>query len=108
VGSVLDQVQELLIEVDYPANKDALLDEAQRRGGNDSALRALRALPPVDYANEAQVLRSIDVDPAENRGQTKSDKNRQARENTQAGRADHMTATEASPIEQEVGSNRGS
>ncbi len=106
--TVSDRVQELLTDIDYPATKEALLAEAERRGGDDDALRALRALPPVDYGNEAEVMRSIDVDPAEDRGGTKGDQNRRARENTSRGRADHLTDVEPPPIERELGSNEGS
>ncbi len=47
-------------EVDYPADKDALLAAAQRHGAPDEVLRALRTVPPgVDYAHADEVVRSL-------------------------------------------------
>lgn len=106
--SMIDRVEELLIDVDYPADKDALVAEAERHGGDDDAIRTLRALPPVDYRNRAEVLRSIDINAAENAGKTASDTARQRLDDAHPGVADHMRDVEASPIQQEVGSNKGS
>lgn len=106
--SMIDRVEELLIDVDYPANKDTLVAEAERHGGDDDAIRMLRALPPVDYRNRAEVLRSIDINAAENAGKSASDRGRQRRDDAHRGVAEHMRDVEASPIEQEVGSNKGS
>lgn len=106
--STLDRVEELLTDVDYPAHKETLLAEAERHGGEGDALRVLRALPPVEYGSRAEVLRSIDLDPAENAGQTASEKGRQTLEDTHPRRAEHLTEVEASSIEQEVGFNKGS
>ncbi|MGY1698333.1 DUF2795 domain-containing protein [Geodermatophilus sp. SYSU D00766] len=47
-------------EVDYPADKDALLDAAQRHGAPDQVLRTLRTVPPgVDFANVDELVRSL-------------------------------------------------
>ncbi len=47
-------------EVDYPADKDALLAAAQRHGAPDEVLRALRTVPPgIDYAHADEVVRSL-------------------------------------------------
>ncbi|MDG4762852.1 DUF2795 domain-containing protein [Solwaraspora sp. WMMD406] len=53
-----------LNELDFPADKDRIVAEAQRAGADPGVLRALRALPPVEYANRAQVARSAAIDPA--------------------------------------------
>ena len=49
-------------DVDFPASKDDLLASAQRGGASEEVLRALRAVPPVDYANKDEVARSVPTD----------------------------------------------
>lgn len=62
-----EQVLGYLAEVDYPADKDALLRAAERSGAPDEVLRSLRAMPPVDYRSRAEVVRSVHLDPAAGR-----------------------------------------
>ncbi|SDF91047.1 DUF2795 domain-containing protein [Pseudonocardia oroxyli] len=62
-----EQVLDYLTEVDYPADKDTLVDAARRVGAPDEVVRALRAIPPVDYDNGAEVVRSVRLDPAPER-----------------------------------------
>ncbi|WP_329010970.1 DUF2795 domain-containing protein [Micromonospora rifamycinica] len=58
------QVLRYLSGLDYPAEKDAVVRQAEREGAPPEVLRALRALPPVDYADDAQVARSAAVEAA--------------------------------------------
>lgn len=53
-----------LSSLDYPAGKDDVLRQAEREGAPPEVLRALRALPPVDYANGDEVARSAAIDAA--------------------------------------------
>ena len=55
-----NQLRDALNAVDFPADKDAILSQAQ----SDSADvdKALRSLPPVEYANLDEVVRSVTVD----------------------------------------------
>lgn len=53
-----------LSSLDYPAGKDDVLRQAEREGAPPEVLRALRALPPVDYANGREVARSARIDAA--------------------------------------------
>ncbi|SBT39432.1 DUF2795 domain-containing protein [Micromonospora auratinigra] len=57
-------VLEYLSALDYPAGKDDVLRQAEREGAPPEVLTALRALPPVDYANGAEVARSAGIDAA--------------------------------------------
>ncbi|KKK05706.1 DUF2795 domain-containing protein [Micromonospora sp. HK10] len=57
-------VLEYLSALDYPAGKDDVIREAEREGAPPEVLRALRALPPVDYANGTEVARSAGIDAA--------------------------------------------
>ena len=51
-------VVDYLVDVDFPASKDALVDEAARQGAPEPVLKALRAMPPVEYGSKAEVERS--------------------------------------------------
>lgn len=58
------QLRDALVDVDYPADKQTLLDHAIRNGANEDVLAVLRAVPPEDYGNFAMVLRSVDTEEA--------------------------------------------
>ena len=53
------EVQAALSAADFPADKDALLECAVAAQAGDAVLAALRSLPPVDYRNVAEVVRSV-------------------------------------------------
>ncbi|MEU5791437.1 DUF2795 domain-containing protein [Micromonospora purpureochromogenes] len=57
-------VLQYLSSLDYPAEKDDVVREAEREGAPPEVLKALRALPPVDYANGNEVARSAAIDAA--------------------------------------------
>jgi hypothetical protein len=65
------EVRKYLETVDFPAGKQEILEEAERSGAPSEVLRALRAMPPVDYRNRDEVLHSAgtdlapEVDPAQ-------------------------------------------
>ncbi|MEN3301954.1 DUF2795 domain-containing protein [Pseudonocardia sp.] len=76
-----------LADVDFPADKDALLATAERNGADEATIRALRGVPPVEYRSLGEVLSSVEIntpDPAE------------------------RPAPPVNPIEEELGENRGS
>lgn len=57
-----------LVDVDYPADKDALVASAEAHGAPEVVVRALRAIPPsVDYRNDDEVVRSLRLDPTPGR-----------------------------------------
>lgn len=53
-----------LTAMDFPAGKEDILREAERSGAPPEVLRALRAMPPVDYHNVGEVARSARISPA--------------------------------------------
>jgi hypothetical protein len=55
------QVAHYLTDVDFPADKDSLLRAAERQGAPEEVLRALRAMPPVEYASKDEVRRAADT-----------------------------------------------
>jgi hypothetical protein len=53
-----------LQSMDFPAPKEDIVREAERAGAPPEVLRALRAMPPVDYRNTEEVVRSAATDRA--------------------------------------------
>jgi hypothetical protein len=59
-GESIDrQISDLLSEVTYPANKDALVDAAREAGASNEVLSMLDGLPEQDYADVGSVTRLI-------------------------------------------------
>lgn len=94
--------------VDFPAGKEQLVEYAQNHGVDQETVRALRAMPPADYDNVTEVLRSVPLARGPEEGQSDADKARQARQPNKSGLAEHQTEAPANPIEEELGENRGS
>jgi hypothetical protein len=61
------EVRKALTNVDFPASRDAIVQEAERDGAPEDVVKALRAMPPVDYANKDEVIRSAHTDAAPGR-----------------------------------------
>jgi len=57
-----DAVKAALVDADFPAGKDELVRYAEASGADEPTIKALRAMPPVDYRNMDEVLRSADFD----------------------------------------------
>jgi hypothetical protein len=53
------QISDILCAVSYPANKDHLVDAAQRAGASNELLAILDGLPEQDYADVDAVTRHI-------------------------------------------------
>ena len=83
----LSRLRHCLNDVDYPADKDALLEAARRNSADEETTRALRAIPPETYANLTEVVSSVSLTDYE--------------EATDRGSA-------VNPIVEELGENRGS
>ncbi|WIN00664.1 DUF2795 domain-containing protein [Actinoplanes oblitus] len=60
-------VQEMLEDLDFPADKDAIVAHAERNGGStdSAAVRALRAMPPATYRNISEIRSSVGLAPDE-------------------------------------------
>ncbi|GLY49883.1 DUF2795 domain-containing protein [Lentzea sp. NBRC 102530] len=75
---VKEKIVDALNDVDFPAGKEQLVEHAENKEAGEDVLRALRGLPPADYENENEVVRSVRIDPAE--GRPESERAVQARE----------------------------
>ena len=100
------RLRHCLNDVDYPADKDALLDAAARNGCDDETSRALRAIPPEIYANPSEVMASVTLG---DDGLSDAEKAEAHRVHTKPGLAQSAKDIQpASPIIEELGENRGS
>lgn len=53
------QVQKFLSGMDYPANKEELMDHAKSRGADENIMHTLGQLPDEDYETPADVSKAI-------------------------------------------------
>lgn len=59
-GESIDlQIADLLNEVHFPTNKDALVDAAREAGASNEVLSMLDGMPEQDYVDIASVTRLI-------------------------------------------------
>jgi Protein of unknown function (DUF2795) len=84
----VDEIRDALMNADFPADKDELIQVAERAGAAEETLSALRGLPVADYANKDEVIRSVDT--MEATGSTPSQHAAQARTDSQPGVAQHQ------------------
>lgn len=82
------QVLGYLQDVDYPADKEALVAAAERAAAPEGVIRSLRAIPPVEYRNAAEVRRSVPVVSDTDRSASRAAE--QARTRAPSGVAEHM------------------
>ena len=103
-----DQVDRFLhhLPIDYPASKADLLRAAQDAGAPEEIFRALRAIPPEEYANRNEVIRSVPTDPAQDLHPSAAQRAEQAREQRHHG-PQHLSQYEREvskpPVEDELG-----
>jgi Protein of unknown function (DUF2795) len=62
-GTTPDQVRQCLGDVDFPADKDTLVAAVERAGAPEDVVKAIRAIPPVDYGSKDEIVSSVPVDP---------------------------------------------
>lgn len=53
------QLQKHLKDVDYPASKEDLINQAKQQGADENALSALEQLPDEQYETPADVSKAI-------------------------------------------------
>lgn len=107
--ATLEQVRQALDGLNYPANKEDVVEHAVRQGAEERVLGPIRALPVAVYENREQVLAAVPLDqgPADE-DRDMQDKANERRHHTHPGLAEHEKQTPRSPIEEGLGYNRGS
>jgi hypothetical protein len=83
-----DDVSSALDAADFPADKHQLIRFAEEAGAGEAVVKALRSLPLGDYANRAEVLRSLDT--VEATGSSPSQHAAQAHQSAPSGLAQHQ------------------
>ncbi|GIE61832.1 hypothetical protein BJY16_006775 [Actinoplanes octamycinicus] len=60
-------VQKLLEDLDFPADKEEIVAHAEQNGGgpDSAAVRALRAMPLATYRNMSEIRSSVGLPPDE-------------------------------------------
>ncbi|MBL1263053.1 DUF2795 domain-containing protein [Candidatus Methylomicrobium oryzae] len=53
------QVQECLSGMDYPADKEEIINHAKDQGADEDVMQTLQQLPEQDYRTAADVSRAI-------------------------------------------------
>ncbi len=102
-----NRLRQYLNDVDYPADKNALLEVADRNGCDEDTGRALRAIPPETYANFGEVVASVPL--TDDDDLTDSEKAQAHRVNHRANLAQSAKDIgPVNPIVEELGENRGS
>ncbi|MFC4372944.1 DUF2795 domain-containing protein [Nocardia halotolerans] len=100
----VERVERALSEADFPAGKDDLVGCASAANADEDTVRALRAMPPVVYANMAEVLQSVSLDD----GRSAAERAAQSRDHAHPGVAEPERDVPPNPIVEELGENRGS
>ncbi|MEV8045518.1 DUF2795 domain-containing protein [Streptomyces griseoluteus] len=96
------EVLEAIKDVDFPADRDELVEAARSAGASEEVVKALRGMPPEQYANREEVARSVRVDPASDLGLTAAQRAEQARAGGKPGLSQHLREEPKTPIEEEL------
>ncbi|MGW7258830.1 DUF2795 domain-containing protein [Streptomyces sp. NPDC054834] len=89
-------------DVDFPAGKDQLVDAARSSGASQEVVKALRGIPPEQYASREEVARSVRVDPDSDLGLNATQRAEQAREGGKPGLSQHLREEPKTPIQEEL------
>jgi len=100
--TTIKEVLAALGEVDFPAGKDDLLAAAQAAGASEEVQKALRGIPPDEYANRDEVARSVRLDPSTEDGLDASRRAEQARTGGRLGLGQHEVDVREPVIEEEL------
>lgn len=104
VATDVERVHRALSEVDFPAEKTDLVRHATESGADDDTVRALNAIPPVEYANVQEVVQSVTLEDDRSAAQ----KAAQHRDHAHPTVTERERAVPPNPIVEELGENRGS
>jgi hypothetical protein len=104
VATDVDRLRRALADTDFPAERDDLVKRAEQAGADNDTVRALRAMPPVSYANFAEVLRSVSLTP----DRSPADQAAQRRSHPKATLSEQGKDIPDHPIVEQTGHNRGS
>ncbi|MDH6228463.1 MULTISPECIES: DUF2795 domain-containing protein [Streptomyces] len=96
------EVVDAIKDVDFPADKNQLIDAARTSGASEGVVAALRGIPPEEYTNRDDVARSVRTDPASDLGVNASQRAQQARAGGRPGQSQHLREVPKTPIQEEL------
>ncbi|MER7663576.1 MULTISPECIES: DUF2795 domain-containing protein [unclassified Streptomyces] len=100
--ATVEEVLGALKNVDFPADKNQLLDEARSTGASDEVISALRGIPPETYDNREEIARSVRTDPDSDLGLSPGQRGEQARQGGKPGMSQHLREVPKPPVEEEL------
>ncbi|MEV6182419.1 DUF2795 domain-containing protein [Streptomyces sp. NPDC052016] len=95
-------VVDAIKDVDFPAGKEELIQAADRAGASQEVVKALRGIPPEQYANREEVARSVRVAPDSDLDLSPAQRAEQAREGGRPGQSQHLREVPRPPVEEEL------
>ncbi|MGW0186797.1 DUF2795 domain-containing protein [Streptomyces sp. NPDC003362] len=95
-------VVDAIKDVDFPADKEKLIDAARRAGASQDVVAALRGMPQENYTNRDDVARSVRLAPDSDLGLTRAQQAEQARMGGKPGQSQHLRDVPKTPIEEEL------
>lgn len=103
----VEGLKDILGEVSFPADKDRIVTHARDAGADEELLSALRSIPPAQYNQDEEVLRSVPLPRSETDSHTESARAQLRREHTKPGMSESTKESRpVNPIEEELGENR--
>nr|WP_165985493.1 DUF2795 domain-containing protein [Streptomyces sp. YIM 98790] len=97
-----DDIRRAVKDVDFPAGKDELIRAAKVSGASQEAVKALRGIPPEDYGNREDVVRSVRLKPDTDLGHSAAQHAEQARKGGKQGLAKQLRDAPKPPVEEEL------
>jgi hypothetical protein len=104
VATDTQRLSQALATADFPADKDDLVRCAETEGADHETVSAIRAIPPVSYANFDEVLSSVSTRPS----RSTADEAVERRIHTKPGLSQQDKDLPGHPISDELGENRDS
>jgi len=101
-----EAVTTALTDVDFPADRDALVDGAQRNNADPDTVGALRSVQPVQYDSVRDVITAVDLTD-EDRETSEQLRAQRRTQHTHSGLSEAEKDVEpVNPIAEELGTNR--
>jgi hypothetical protein len=100
--ATVDDVLGALDNVDFPADKNQLLEAARSAGASGEVISALRGIPPETYSNREDIVRSVRTDPDSDLGHSPAQRGEQARQGGKPGLSQHLREVPKPPVEEEL------
>ncbi|MDT0345043.1 DUF2795 domain-containing protein [Streptomyces litchfieldiae] len=98
----VNEILHAVKDVDFPADRDELVQEAKRAGASEPAVKALRGIPPESYANRAEVARSVRLPADADMDLSPAQRAQQARKGGRRGQAERLRDVRKPPVDEEL------